>query len=845
MLKNLKKLVAGVLVTSMLLPNVMVSASRAPSEELIRDHIEYVRKKNLRYEDIKANLKQNGFPGVTTEQIDEVLTEMIEEDGAGRKQVGKGTSPFVMTMSMLGKRFNEIVWPGTHNSFSNDDDATNQYGYLSVGEANTLSQSAIDFGELGKKISTENNNISMKEQLNRGIRALDIDLGPRQNFGTIVESAVDSTLGQVGEAIVDGIKFIFTGGKSKPPTMTADTFVRTLIDNIEVDWNNVDMYHRIAAIGVTPVSKLTTALTEFLEENPNEIVSIKISDLYTGPVETTDLKGNDDRGYKLLNMFLKKMDQAGLLEQTANYFGSGVATENNYHEYLLMAAESSHGHSMEKWPMLKDMILNNKRIIIITPEMNRIKGNDNTRNNNTEIAKISRPNGAPEENAPERISDDQDRWDRLNENPEKLVLLWATDDNNLPAGEFASSNINNDGRRAYDLMKAYNKKLADNNATQIVNFFMTDYFVGLFHRGGNQEVDIVDAANRINLENQGYAWEYTDLSQYSTRPYWNYISRAEDTDKDINKYVKNITTTIPNIDPQVFLDGNVWSGTIKQNLKGKKITVHYTRNMNFYFTSFNFIPVSGDIPVKMYVVNGPVRYQITGTVEERKNVSWTNVGMSNFRGNPYMGQSLEIVFEGNQELYLKELAIFALPHIPKPIPTSYTTETIEPEDDTYVKLGDFRKYTYGPTGNLLVHKSSGLYRHAKESYMEFNLDFAKDKTIKSAFLEYSVHVEEAGNKLIINEKPEFNDWSEETLNGNATNHLDRIGSSNIIIHDTSGRNRVNITDLIREFTTRGNDYDNKMTLKFWTDKVTKDFYIYSKEAESHLRPKLIIEYGVN
>ncbi|MEL6557068.1 MAG: LamG-like jellyroll fold domain-containing protein [Bacteroidota bacterium] len=77
-----------------------------------------------------------------------------------------GAGGFMYTSDMMQKKWYEITWPGTHNSYANNKDGVINYVYNQLNDP---------------RLSSENQHLSMNRQLRRGIRYLTLDVTGKDN----------------------------------------------------------------------------------------------------------------------------------------------------------------------------------------------------------------------------------------------------------------------------------------------------------------------------------------------------------------------------------------------------------------------------------------------------------------------------------------------------------------------------------------------------------------------------------------------------------------------------------------------------------------------------------------
>lgn len=279
-------------------------------------------KNALRIENIRQYCISKGFEDVTKEQIIETINEL-----AGRNYKAViNDSPFLMTVSLLNKKLDDLVWPKTAKSYANDTDGTRIVtNYISQNECNRLYLDNKD-----DSICTQVQKLSISEQLEAGIRCIELDIGPRMNLKQIKSAkAID-------------------------------------MNNVTIDWDIVDCYNRNGLLGRTSIKSIIKSVQEFITTNPNEVLMININNIYDG--KGAVLK-KDDKYYNEIQIkFLEILKKEGLLSQAINYMGDDNTVGNDLLARIMYPGKKLEETQISEWPKLSELILNDKRIVIILPE---------------------------------------------------------------------------------------------------------------------------------------------------------------------------------------------------------------------------------------------------------------------------------------------------------------------------------------------------------------------------------------------------------------------------------------------------------------------------------------------
>ncbi|WDV47408.1 DNRLRE domain-containing protein [Clostridiaceae bacterium M8S5] len=777
----------------------------------------YTHMYNLRYDTIKQYCKTYYATDVTNEQIDSAILNLAKKNDNTKISGGS----FLLTYAQLDMRFNQMLWPATHNSFANDFDGEKVVSnYLSKEETGDLN---LNIDGAGNNVCTENHRISIEDQIKRGIRCIDIDLGPRMNLGDTIADGIKSLIENAFEKGWQGFKSLF--GKAKKPTWDWTD----VLGNIDADWSIIECYHRIGFMGRTSINKISNDIKDFLDDNPNEIMVVRVSDLYDGAFGNLDT--NDDKFYHLIDKYLENLNEHGLLSQVANYYGDDSTATDKRHEYMFYPGDNFNGKSMQEWPMLKDMILQNKRLVIVLPTYNKIKGDSRTNVKNTDNGSFTDPPGGSEKPykfSAERININDDQIKSLNEAPHRLLKIDPISDEGVKAGSLEAGKQNNNGRRIYDMVNDYNKILAYKGVNRVVNFVGLDYFFGDKHKDGNRSVDVVDAANRINYENSGLSWN--TVTEVDGKSYFNYLSKSKNL--GINKYIINAKSDIPDTHPLKFIDKNVWTGTESQNIQGKHVSIIFSKDVMIDGVKLNFFSYEDTVPFEVKITKDGVESSVgVFEIKQDRLSDWYHIPLN----GSYQGNKVTLYFKGDRGIHLKEVGFSG-----SQVKSLVNTDNLVPIDDTFVKWGDKKKYNYHSDQYNINNLEMYSGKTGKSTFMKFDMEPYKspDKELQKAYLRFKVS--DVGSKIDIHirEDRDATDWNETELTGNIAKNFDDHKDVNDFHIQSDGYVKVDVTDAIKNYI-NSTDQDNKMTFRIYTN--SGDWFVI-KSSESDTPPIVDLVY---
>lgn len=301
-------------------------------------------------------------------------------------------------------------------------------------------------------------------------------------------------------------------------TMNHDISIKKMLEvgyryiDLDIGDNGNDKtgcYHRYRLAGYTNLNGnngILPKIKSFLDEYPKEIVIIYISDVYNGTIDLTKLRhnatlqpGTEDYEIQFKNV-LDDMQDTGLLEMVYNYSGDEQTPYNDRHDLIQVP-----GQDIE-WPILGDMINNNKRVLFLE----RDKGisvdipfkNQNNDPNNTTVENLDLT--------------DAFITNMLNQHSNKYVSSGYMNDWGAAAGDKDAAMINNNGSRIFDIIKTAYDTFKTNGVSNTINGVQVDYAAGRLSQGGYLEPTPVDATNRFNYYQFGYDWSEETVEQW----YW-------------------------------------------------------------------------------------------------------------------------------------------------------------------------------------------------------------------------------------------------------------------------------------------------------------------------------------
>ncbi|WP_105614389.1 RICIN domain-containing protein [Vallitalea okinawensis] len=279
--------------------------------------------------------------------------------------------------------------------------------------------------------------------------------------------------------------------------------------------NEIYSYHRVYTSGRTDVDTIVEGIKNFIDENPNEIISIKLNGFYNqyaGDIDDLEKKK------EMTQKFMWHMRRAGLLENVYNYTGliSG-SNEDLYDDIDLIDVNqisTPQNGGMEAWPTLGEILdfenefIDRKNIIILPPQSYEEAYQINFQYTGVDSNTYYLPNAEHHsEIRTDNISVSENNGDKI------IVMEYFPDEE--PAGDPDVALINNDAWWLYDLINYRNDEMQ-------VSLITLDFFTG------TRSVDIVDVANKFNhIRTHGEdSWD-SSLSYY-----WS----DHDKDELVNKY---------------------------------------------------------------------------------------------------------------------------------------------------------------------------------------------------------------------------------------------------------------------------------------------------------------------
>lgn len=720
------------------------------------------------------------YPNISLNKLQDQITS---EDGS---KIYSDVGGFVTINAMLDKRIDELFFPGTHNSFSNNKNADHDYVY-------------------SYSTGTLNQDLGIKQSLEKGLRYIDIDLG-RQD--------------------------------SKDHTQSYHRVRKIKVGALGLKW-----------MGNTSVFVICNEIKDFLEANPKEVVFLNISDIYKDAdafnlSDNAVLKNQDWEYYTHINRFLRiLLRDKGMASKTFNYYGSADTDEKEMYKYILGPGMTYNSKSMSEWPYLREMINQNKRLIILLPS-NRLNVDDeNTIRRMTTTGSHYLYKGSDESKGGSGINT-ADRINPFNissgtSNDKKLFLVHEWPDGGASAGWRESSRINNEGRRLYQLIKGYDVKF---NKAEYANFVDLDFFQPNSKKGGlsTLDVDAVDAANRINFENCGYNW--SSMKSINSNYYWS--DYKEDTNRISSEHMKISVdgakenpwpyrsyhdSYIFGKGPQALLDANMWSGYDKDSdINGKPFRINLDKVYMINKVALNFIPNSNeDVSIKITIASkeGDQSY-ITRWFGKGLNreVSWY---VFELPGN-YPTKDVYITLgtsKGGKQF--KEVALYG---------TEAKGSTFKDSmciADAYVKRGDpYGHHNYN-NDKIEVSWDEG-HEHRRYGYVKFNI--ANISSVENATLRLHAHNVQSDAAPIAVYGVNKDDWEESSVTWDKIRNYTGDYINQFTVED-DGWYEIDVTSYIKSKVSAGKDI---VTMQLAIPSGNKDDVEFKSKEVSGYAPRLNI-----
>ena len=408
---------------------------------------------------------------------------------------------FIITSEMMSKKFYEITWPGTHNSHANDHDEPGEYWYERDLQA--------------KKVSTQNQFLSVREQLENGIRLFTFDLIDGDNSNSV----------------------------------------------------NAWFAHGSTQMGKTRIVTVLESINAWLVSHPDEFIIIQLGDFkrFTSLDDFVPLVGddkfihdipNDEVGKELYNQFLDDAATAQILDKIYNIERMGKFKVPHPYDLFphtcidpLSGSElpDCYDFSQEVWPTLQEMKDAGKQII-----MNLAWDKNPYRS----IAKIYKAYGRKWGTqgagsiqymdqfnpALSNVLDIEEsaeffEYDDPSEVTEAAYTLYATPDTeNHDSADKEQSERMGSGFRIYEAYKGVIEKFDEMDRAYHPTYIQVDFFRPGINTPATElgsrpdDITVVDAANRLNIErlHGEEAWTRSNLRTWSGRMsggeqgyYWN------------------------------------------------------------------------------------------------------------------------------------------------------------------------------------------------------------------------------------------------------------------------------------------------------------------------------------
>lgn len=450
---------------------------------------------------------------------------------------------------MRDKKFFEITWPGTHNSNSNNREGGTEkkynYDYTArnmiqdiykvdivarlkaINSAiNTVNKQISNLRKIDinlKKIdtlptdsfnsdvSTLNQELSVEEQLNNGIRFLSLDLLKRENNNTVYFSHGSTDLGRSQlRPLLGSIRNFLQERHGQILIVGFDMLVDKRL-SIENDLN-------VLAKAPNVFKNAAQNLTEFKFEKAYKTIKNMIFQVKNAlnhiQSELDEMKVNTDPSntekYEVMKQFYQACKQVGLWKFVEQ--GDALNPEINKSIFAMQSAFDDNA-----WRSLREMQKSNKRLIFLMDFINT-KYPSTTNNYKHQI------NGKKQ-----KVSKHWTDYDP------SIAVINPPAKAGKPLSSFtlyANPNPGNYGSGDRDAVKPLNEAMTlflsgqnvvNKLSTMQPKPYFTYYQVHFFEPGYNQPnpqrsgLTVVDAANRINFEKFGYKWTKRKAGNF----YWN------------------------------------------------------------------------------------------------------------------------------------------------------------------------------------------------------------------------------------------------------------------------------------------------------------------------------------
>lgn len=388
--------------------------------------------------------------------IDDLLAKaQLSNLNASRQQIEEAVDSYINRMS---RNTPQLAFTGNNfiTTYGMLNKRVDEITYMGAHNAFSNNEDAKNNYSNSRSLGTENHKYSIAKQLQYGYRVIDLDIGKHNG--------------------------------------------------------NTGCYHRYRLAGYTNLwgpNSILPKIKIFLDENPGDIVILHLSEVYNGNLDLTTITteslypyGTEEHEGQVENMMFG-MKETGLLEMTYNYTGNNNTPRDQYFENLNIL-----GDTQGSWPVLKDMLKSNKRVLLIQ----RDEGFGHT----------VRLNNEADDPTQVSISDINFSSNTLNElgsngsRAGKMVNLELFLDWGAAAGDINAAYVNNDGEHLYDIFTEVNRQLREGNTNKVMTFALLDYVVSTTHssRPDDIEVTAIQAANRLNYDNFGYEWSRDRVINY-------------------------------------------------------------------------------------------------------------------------------------------------------------------------------------------------------------------------------------------------------------------------------------------------------------------------------------------
>lgn len=545
-------------------------------------------------------------------------------------------------------------------------------------------------------------------------------------------------------------------------------------------------YHRVPTHGRGTYGDTVEAMDNFLDENPNEVIVIRITDYFKG-IEKVDASE------ELLKEYLKAMDREGLLDKIYNYEGSDADVDN-----LLDYKEISYG----------DMVSKGKNIVFFARSFN----NDNN------IGRQGHGDGI------HLIVDSDEVKPERGVKPFFMQEYFPDPDS---AGSLKYSDQNNNGRRLYTFMNTLAENLTElNGRVKYPSLLSLDYIRNEVH-----DVAPVDAVSRLNLEHHAGGWE-----QYEEEGFYWTMDPLPGTNIAPEASLMNSNQG----DMNHLVDGHPYNYIDDLDYSSYRADFTFDEPKRFSHVALNFFSfdMPNDYRIEVKDANGNwIKVTEGGDMDYHPGHAWQIIEIP--ESARIQGDSIRIRFSEDDDMYLSEIAIYV---------EEAADNTIEIRDgnlvDSYVRLGSYDDDNFGDSEKLVIKEQEGSRdKYWRHTFMKFNGNIPS--TVKRATLKFYVRKNDENKATPLIAHSISNNWTESNITGERMFDIDGLYDrkhfvgGTVLFHD-EGWYEMDLTSYIQECA-RENKVPNIRIDAFHSSDNAIE--IYSSEYDNHSkRPVLSIEY---